>query len=64
MHIILDNQGDIKAHYSKTHLFDVEIKDQVRLKESDFVIPGQRIVPPVPTPAGKVGLAIVSFKSV
>ncbi|XP_064605423.1 nitrilase and fragile histidine triad fusion protein NitFhit-like [Liolophura sinensis] len=58
MHIILDNQGDIKAHYSKTHLFDIEIKDKVCLKESDFVIPGQKIVPPVPTPVGKVGLAI------
>jgi hypothetical protein len=29
--------------------------------ESDYVLPGERIVAPVETPVGKVGLAIVSF---
>ncbi|XP_077983209.1 deaminated glutathione amidase-like [Glandiceps talaboti] len=56
-HIVVSNNGDIVAVYNKTHLFDVDIKGHVRLKESDFTIPGDAIVPPVNTPVGKVGLA-------
>ncbi|XP_002740322.2 deaminated glutathione amidase-like [Saccoglossus kowalevskii] len=56
-HVIINNTGDIVAKYNKTHLFDVDIKGHVRLKESDYTIPGSRIVPPVTTPLGKVGLA-------
>ena len=29
--------------------------------ESDYVLPGQMILPPVRTPVGNVGLSIVSF---
>ncbi len=60
-HLIVNCEGDLVGHYSKTHLFDVEIKDRVRLKESDSTYPGQKIVPPVATPVGKVGLSIVSL---
>lgn len=43
-------------------MFDVDIPEKsTRIMESDYVIPGERIVPPVETPVGKVGLAIVSF---
>jgi len=43
-------------------MFDVNIPEKnTRIMESDYVIPGERIVPPVETPVGKVGLAIVSF---
>jgi len=45
-------------------MFDVDIPEKnTRIMESDYVIPGERIVPPVETPVGKVGLAIVSFNS-
>ena len=41
-------------------MFDLDIPGKVRLCESDYTIPGERIVPPVATPVGKVGMAIVS----
>ncbi|KAJ8302149.1 hypothetical protein KUTeg_021136 [Tegillarca granosa] len=59
--VIIDSGGNIQETYSKTHLFDLDIKGKVRLCESDYTVPGDRIVPPVTTPVGKVGLAIVSF---
>ena len=57
-HILIDNKGKISAVYRKTHLFDVDIKDGVKLKETDHTRPGPCVVPPVKTPVGKVGLAI------
>uniref|UniRef100_A0A8D2J3T0 Nitrilase 1 n=1 Tax=Varanus komodoensis TaxID=61221 RepID=A0A8D2J3T0_VARKO len=50
--------GAIVAAYRKTHLFDVELEGRVSLQESAFTNPGPEIVPPVSTPAGKVGLAV------
>ncbi|VDO80281.1 unnamed protein product [Soboliphyme baturini] len=44
------------AKYHKLHLFDVDISDEVRLRESDWVVPGRRIVEPVVTPIGKLGI--------
>jgi hypothetical protein len=32
--------------------------------ESDYVVPGQMILPPVKTPVGNLGLSIVSFSYV
>jgi hypothetical protein len=44
-------------------MFDVDIPEKnTRIMESDYVLPGERIVAPVETPVGKVGLAIVSFR--
>ena len=60
-HVIIDNAGAIKGTYSKTHLFNVDIKGGVRLSETKFTIPGEHIGPPVETPVGKVGMAIVSL---
>uniref|UniRef100_A0A6J0UZ00 Deaminated glutathione amidase isoform X1 n=2 Tax=Pogona vitticeps TaxID=103695 RepID=A0A6J0UZ00_9SAUR len=57
-HLLLDPQGTLVAAYRKTHLFDVELEGRVSLKESAFTNPGPEIVPPVDTPAGKVGLGI------
>lgn len=57
-HVIIDNQGQIRDTYSKTHLFDLDIKDQVRLCESDYTIPGNKVSFPVKTPAGNVGMEI------
>ncbi|XP_061462087.1 deaminated glutathione amidase isoform X2 [Rhineura floridana] len=57
-HLLLDPKGTLVAAYRKTHLFDVELEGRVSLKESAFTNPGSEIVPPVETPAGKIGLAI------
>ncbi|XP_027040871.1 deaminated glutathione amidase-like [Pocillopora damicornis] len=57
-HVIVNDSGSIVAVYRKIHLFDIDVKDGPRLKESDTCIPGNQIVPPVSTPVGNVGLAI------
>lgn len=58
-HVIINSQGEIVSVYRKGHLFDVELTGKgVSLKESAFTIPGARLVPPVQTPIGKVGLGI------
>ncbi|XP_063172855.1 deaminated glutathione amidase isoform X2 [Candoia aspera] len=57
-HLLLDPKGSVVAAYRKIHLFDVELEGKESLKESAFTNPGSEILPPVPTPAGKVGLAI------
>lgn len=59
--MLVNDSGVIVEVYHKMHLFDVNVQDGPRLKESNSVIPGDKIVPPVPTPAGNVGLAIVSY---
>ncbi|NWS64846.1 NIT1 amidase, partial [Chunga burmeisteri] len=50
--------GHLVAAYRKTHLCDVELEGRVTMKESSFTNPGTEIVPPVSTPAGKLGLSI------
>ncbi|KAF4111583.1 hypothetical protein G5714_008614 [Onychostoma macrolepis] len=51
--------GELVSVYRKAHLFDVELTSKgVSLKESAFTIPGPRLVPPVQTPIGKVGLGV------
>jgi predicted amidohydrolase len=61
-HVVIDGKGDIAAVYQKAHLFDLNIPEKgIRLMESDYVVPGQMILPPIKTPVGNVGLSIVSF---
>ncbi|XP_056607513.1 deaminated glutathione amidase isoform X1 [Triplophysa dalaica] len=58
-HILINGQGEIVSVYRKGHLFDVELTSKaVSLKESAFTIPGPRLLPPVQTPIGKVGLGV------
>ncbi|XP_019328119.1 PREDICTED: nitrilase homolog 1 [Aptenodytes forsteri] len=57
-HALLDPAGHLVAAYRKTHLCDVELEGRVTMKESSFTNPGTEIVPPVSTPAGKLGLSI------
>jgi len=59
-HLIIDgDDGTIRAKYSKCHLFDVEIPERnLKLKESDYVIPGSDICKPVSTKIGRIGLGI------
>jgi len=58
-HVLINNEGALVAAYRKMHLFDMENKDTgVRLVESDYVVRGNEITPPVSTPAGSLGLSI------
>ena len=60
-HVLLNSDGDVIAEYCKLHLFDVDIPGKLRLKESDYTIPGSTLVPPVATPAGRMALSTVSY---
>lgn len=57
-HLVLDDSGATRAIYKKLHIFDLEIPGRVRLLESEFNSAGERLVPPVATPIGNVGLSI------
>ena len=57
-HLIISSSGDIVTSYNKTHLFDVNIPGSVSLNESSYVVPGDRITPPVETPLGQLGLGV------
>lgn len=58
-HVIIDNQGKIKSHYHKIHLFDVSIPQQnVNLCESKTTKPGEQLVSCPNTPCGTLGLSI------
>jgi len=46
------------------HLFDVDIPSKnIKICESNTIEAGNEISPPVETPIGSVGLAIVSFST-
>ena len=61
-HIVINSEGEIASSYRKMHLFDMDNKTTgVKLMESDYVLAGQKIEPPISTPIGKLGLSIVSF---
>lgn len=58
-HIVINNKGIIAGVYRKMHLFDMDNKNTgVRLMESDYVLPGQKIESPIATPIGKLALSI------
>lgn len=57
-HLVIDDQGEIRAVYHKIHLFNLEIPNVVRLIEGESYIRGSKLTPPVTTPVGKVGLGI------
>ncbi|KAF9921425.1 Carbon-nitrogen hydrolase [Linnemannia zychae] len=57
-HVLISDQGAISASYRKIHLFDVDIANGPRLMESNNTVAGDKIVPPITTPIGKVGLSI------
>jgi deaminated glutathione amidase len=44
---LIDPSGTIAAHYRKLHLFDVDIPDGVRYRESRQVAPGAEVAPVV-----------------
>lgn len=56
--LLYDPQGQLRAHYHKIHLFDVDVADSHgRYRESESFAPGEQAVV-VETPFGGVGLSI------
>lgn len=56
-HLIVNDRGEIVSVYRKVHLFNLDIPG-TRLVESEFSQPGNAIIKPVETPAGRVGQGI------
>lgn len=54
---LIDDQGVVRATYEKIHLFDVNLGDDDRYRESASLAPGERAVV-TDTPWGKLGLSI------
>ncbi|KAF9350861.1 8-oxoguanine glycosylase ogg1 [Mortierella sp. AD094] len=57
-HVLINDQGSIVESYRKIHLFDVDIQGGARLMESQNTVAGDKLVAPVSSPVGKVGLGI------
>ncbi|KAG0047066.1 Carbon-nitrogen hydrolase [Gryganskiella cystojenkinii] len=57
-HVLINDQGSIVESYRKIHLFDVDIKNGPQLIESRNTAAGDKIVSPVQSPVGKIGLSI------
>uniref|UniRef100_T1GAZ6 bis(5'-adenosyl)-triphosphatase n=1 Tax=Megaselia scalaris TaxID=36166 RepID=T1GAZ6_MEGSC len=56
-HVVINDLGDIVAVYRKLHMFDVNTP-AFRFRESEVVEAGKKIVPPIETPIGQLGLQI------
>lgn len=54
---LVDDTGSVRGRYDKIHLFDVDVGDGTRYRESEHVRPGKRPVV-VDTPFGRIGLTI------
>ena len=55
-HVIIDNEGTVRAVYRKSHLFDVAIPGKVNLRESATMAPGNECVV-CDSPIGRLGLS-------
>ena len=55
-HVIIDNEGVVRAVYRKSHLFDVAIPGKVNLRESATTAPGDAVVV-CDSPIGRLGLS-------
>lgn len=56
-HVLLNNNGELVTVYRKLHLFDVETPE-FSFRESKVVMAGPRLIPPVASPIGRIGLQI------
>lgn len=54
---LLNDSGEIVAHYDKIHLFDIDLGKGESYRESDKVIPGEKAVV-ASTPWGPIGLTV------
>ena len=52
---LVDGQGDIRARYDKIHLFDVDLSETERYRESAVINPGTQAVV-TDTPWGRLGM--------
>lgn len=57
-HLIINSAGELVEKYQKLHLYDVDTPE-FKFRESSVVCGGQKIVPPLVTPLGTLGLMIV-----
>lgn len=55
--VLISPEGEQLAMYRKIHLFDVDVRGKVTIRESDTVEPGDQVVV-VDTPLGKIGLSV------
>jgi predicted amidohydrolase len=55
--VLIDDSGAIKARYRKVHLFDIDLKGSVCIRESDTRRPGDAVVT-VATPLGVIALSV------
>jgi predicted amidohydrolase len=55
--LLLDDAGRIVAHYDKIHLFDVDLGDGERYRESNTIAAGDRAVVAA-TPWGRLGMSV------
>ncbi|KAH8678691.1 nitrilase-like protein, partial [Tricladium varicosporioides] len=56
--IWISEHGEIIQRYQKLHLFEMDIPNGPRARESDIIEEGNEILPPFQTPVGLVGLLI------
>lgn len=56
-HLFVDDKGELLAVYRKLHLFDVDLADGTKLKESNGTAAGEDVIV-VDSPVGKLGLSI------
>ncbi|MCH7880662.1 MAG: carbon-nitrogen hydrolase family protein [Proteobacteria bacterium] len=54
---LLDDKGEISAHYDKLHLFDIQLSNGEFYRESDVIAPGDKAVVAT-TPWGKLGMTV------
>ncbi|KAI8967593.1 putative NIT2-nitrilase [Mycotypha africana] len=54
-HIVINEEGELLARYRKVHLFNVDLVG-LRLMESDTTLAGDKLIDPIHTPAGMLGL--------
>ena len=55
--VLFAPDGSLRAAYRKIHLFDADLADDVRFRESDTVLPGREVVV-APTELGAIGMSI------
>jgi predicted amidohydrolase len=54
---LLDDKGEISAHYDKLHMFDIQLSNGEFYRESDMIAPGDKAVVAT-TPWGKLGMTV------
>lgn len=56
-HILVNPEGGIIGKYRKLHMFNVDTPE-FKYRESEIAKPGEKILPPINTPIGNIGLQI------